>query len=300
MLLPEASPPWSFWHWGGSQTPAASTPVGAVVPYSAPPLPFDPSSIVPSGWFRYGFPGPVHDLRHHAEFISCYDRLRRIPVWVVEHITKALLAARLGDRKNSVFREDEAIPERYRARLRDYFRLGYDRGHNAPAADARFSQPAMDETFFLTNMAPQVGEGFNRDYWAHLEDLCRRLTARYDSVRVLTGSLFLPQQAADGKWYVRHEMIGSPPTIAVPTHFYKVVVGETTGRSDVAVAAFVLPNARIDNATPLTSFQVPLEAVEQSSGLELLPKATTRDLCREAKCEIVVREFARKALPPKQ
>lgn len=31
-----------------------------------------------------------------------------------------------------------------------------------PAADAKISQDAMDETFFLTNIAPQVGEGFNR------------------------------------------------------------------------------------------------------------------------------------------
>lgn len=31
-----------------------------------------------------------------------------------------------------------------------------------PAADAKISQKAMDETFYLTNIAPQVGEGFNR------------------------------------------------------------------------------------------------------------------------------------------
>lgn len=31
-----------------------------------------------------------------------------------------------------------------------------------PAADAKISQQAMDETFYLTNIAPQVGDGFNR------------------------------------------------------------------------------------------------------------------------------------------
>ena len=31
-----------------------------------------------------------------------------------------------------------------------------------PAADAKISQGAMDETFFLSNVAPQVGDGFNR------------------------------------------------------------------------------------------------------------------------------------------
>jgi len=42
------------------------------------------------------------------------------------------------------------------------FRSGYDRGHMVPAADAKISQNAMDETFFLSNVAPQVGDGFNR------------------------------------------------------------------------------------------------------------------------------------------
>ncbi len=31
-----------------------------------------------------------------------------------------------------------------------------------PAADAKISQQAMDETFYLSNVAPQVGDGFNR------------------------------------------------------------------------------------------------------------------------------------------
>lgn len=34
-----------------------------------------------------------------------------------------------------------------------------DRGHMVPAADAKMSQMAMDETFILTNIAPQVGDG---------------------------------------------------------------------------------------------------------------------------------------------
>jgi len=32
-----------------------------------------------------------------------------------------------------------------------------------PAADAKLSQEAMDDTFYLTNICPQVGDGFNRD-----------------------------------------------------------------------------------------------------------------------------------------
>lgn len=266
--------------------PAAAGSTGAV---------FDPASINPEGFYKYGFPGPVHDLQKNQEFVACYDRATRNPYWVLEHITKESLKRGNGvDRKKSVFREDELIPLKFRARLRDYFRSGYDRGHNAPAADAKFSQQAMDETFALSNMSPQVGDGFNRDYWAHLEDFARRLTQRYDSVRVMTGPLYLPRQDADDKYRVLYEVIGSPPNVAVPTHFFKLLVGERAGQEQVAVAAFVLPNAPIDNLTPLASFQVPVEAVERSAGLELLhrvPHYNKRDLCKETRCEIVVREF---------
>ena len=62
-----------------------------------------------------------------------------------------------------MFAEDTTVPVGFRARLADYFRSGFDRGHMAPAADAKFSQAAMNETFILTNISPQVGKGFNRD-----------------------------------------------------------------------------------------------------------------------------------------
>jgi endonuclease G len=195
------------------------------------------------------------------------------------------------------------VPEMYRAKLKDYFRSGYDRGHQVPAADCKFSQEAMDDTFYLTNMCPQVGNGFNRDYWSHFEDFCRRLTRKYPSVRIVTGPLYLPKQHPDGKWRVSYEVIGNPPNVAVPTHFYKVIVAEdgTTG-GPVAVGSFVLPNAVINNKTPLSEFAVPLGIVERASGLEflkLLPPNKRKDLCKEVDCSITVREFdnARKNLP---
>lgn len=48
------------------------------------------------------------------------------------------------------------------------------RGHMVPAADAKQSQLAMQETFALTNIAPQVGEGFNRHCTSSFSDLASR------------------------------------------------------------------------------------------------------------------------------
>lgn len=288
----------------------AITPVTGSSNASVPVSPGANTSLVnPSGFFKYGFPGPVHDVRYHDEFISSYDRRTRNPGWVVEHITAESILTPAGsppvDRKKSIFLEDTTIPETFRGRLADYFRSGYDRGHQAPAADAKFSQTAMDQTFYLSNMSPQVGDGFNRDYWAHFEDFCRRLTKQYVNVRIVTGPLYLPKRDPDGKFRVTYEVIGNPPNIAVPTHFYKLIVAENPVKdphSDkVAVGAFVLPNSVIPNTVPLKSFNVPLNALERSSGLEFLqklPVSQRKELCQEVTCDIIVRDF-KKALPAK-
>ena len=263
----------------------------------------------PKGLFKYGFPGPIHDIEDRYQYISCYNRQTRNPYWVLEHITPESLSMRNGNRKNSIFKEDERIPEMFRAKLQDYFRSGYDRGHQVPAADAKFSQDSMDSTFYLTNISPQVGAGFNRDYWSHFEYFCRQLTQKYSNVRIMTGPLFLPKKdEKDGKYRVTYEVIGNPPNVAVPTHFFKLIIAENpiqNPKSDkVSLAAFVLPNAPISNETKITDFEVPVNALERSTGLELLknlPKNKTVPLCKEVKCQLVIREFNNsvKSLPTK-
>jgi endonuclease G len=325
----------------GALPPAAAavarTPRSAREPTTAP--------VDPAGVFQYGFPGPVHDVATRQALVSSFDRRTRNPAWVAEHITPASLAAADGDRRHAQFVEDDAVPGKFRARLADYFRSGYDRGHLVPAADAKWAQSALDETFYLTNMCPQVGEGFNRDYWAHLEDFCRRLTRTFPSVRIVSGPLYLPrretagddaegeagavrrsrrgssggsgseggsgsgstparQGKAGGKWRVSYEVIGDPPNVAVPTHFFKVILAED-GRpgGSVALGAFVLPNAPIANDKPLADFEVPLEAVERASGLEfaqLLPAQRRRRLCAEVECSLLVRDFQKKTTTKKK
>ncbi|OCH95295.1 DNA/RNA non-specific endonuclease [Obba rivulosa] len=274
---------------------------------------------------KYGNPGPFSDHLVRRAYVAGYDRRLRHPAWTAEHLTLASLGKspldalpsgdEAGDRGKSVFTEDESIPAIFRAKLQDYFRSGYDRGHMVPAADAKASQTAMDETFFLTNIAPQVGVGFNRHYWAYLEDWCRRLTASFADVYVFTIPLYLPKHEPDGKWRVTYEVIGSPPNVSVPTHFAKVVLTSrpsspaTPNIPEISTGAFVLPNAPIPDEAKLESFAVPIEAVERASGLTLFSdtvKMSSKHICKSTKCEVIVRRFddaqkqstGRKAIAP--
>jgi endonuclease G len=176
----------------------------------------------------------------------------------------------------------------------NFYRSGYDRGHLAPAADHRSSEDRMRNTFNLCNVAPQVGDGFNRHYWARLESFVRHLTSRFDDVYVATGLLYMPQnintlkdestESFDDKssndtsqTVVQYQMIGNPPNVAVPTHFYKIVLAKNRTTDTMSLGCFVMPNAAIEESTPLTSFWTPLPLLERWSGIQFFPQLRSTD-----------------------
>lgn len=151
----------------------------------------------------------------------------------------------------------------FRSLNSDYKGSGFDRGHLAAAGNHKSDQKNCEQTFYLTNMAPQVGSGFNRDSWNRLEKYTRKLTKTYKNVYVCTGPLYLPRKEADGKSYVRYQVIGNN-NVAVPTHFYKMIVGESAD-GGLELESYVMPNQVIDDKTPLTVFQVSFTICHSSS-----------------------------------
>ena len=227
---------------------------------------------------KYGFPGLDH-VRSYEDFVLSYDRRNRVAHWVFEHLTKERLQYNNEvSRSKCEFKPDLSIHSFFRSENSDYKGSGYDRGHLAAAGNHKSHQRHIEQTFFLTNMAPQVGVGFNRDSWNRLEKYVRNLTKVYKNVYVCTGPLYLPKKEADGKKYVRYEVIGANH-VAVPTHFYKVVVAETHD-SKLEMEAFVMPNSPIADNTPLTNFLVPPESVERAAGLLFFDKISRDKLSK--------------------
>lgn len=62
------------------------------------------------------------------------------------------------------------------------------------------------------------------------------------------------RKESNGKMYVKYEVIGSQH-VAVPTHFYKMVVGENPDGS-LEMECYVMENTVIDDNISLQSFQV--------------------------------------------
>lgn len=228
------------------------------------------------GVLERGEPGSISgELFLRECYATRYDRRTKNPLWTAERLTAEDLEGSVK-RGNMRFKQDAAIPQLYQARLSDFKGSGFDRGHMVAAGDAKRSETAMQETFLLSNISPQVGAGFNRDYWERFERWCRELTRVYSTVFVITGPCYLPtfrEQAR--RWYVEYEMIGDPPNVAVPTHFFKVILTEDKA-GERNLSSFVIPNATIDDGVELKAHWVPLQELERATGLSFFDKITEK------------------------
>lgn len=226
---------------------------------------------------RLGFPS-LDTIRSYDNFILSYDRRNRTANWVLEHLTADNIVGQPIDRTNIEFFEDKSIHPYFRSTNADYRGSGYDRGHLAAAGNHRSDQRLVSQTFILSNISPQVGKGFNRDIWNRLEKYCRWKARHSSNVWVCTGPLYLPKRELNGKMYVSYEVIGQNH-VAVPTHFFKVLVIESNGSFDLE--AYVLPNCVVDDKTPIESFRVPVDTIERSAGLlffERIPRNKFRSI----------------------
>ena len=89
----------------------------------------------------------------------------------------------------------------------------YEHGHLCPAADNKWSEAAMHQSFFLSNMSPQDGD-FNSGSWEDLEKKCRHWANTYGEIFIVTGPIFFSKNyrtLPEGK-------------IAIPDAFFKVVM----------------------------------------------------------------------------
>lgn len=225
---------------------------------------------------QFGIPS-ADSIFLYPNFMLSFNRQHRIANWVIEYMVP-------DEIKMIKFKRFEDILFKSEVKIHKYFRLigsdfkdsGYDRGHYAAVGNYTYNEEFMKNTFVYTNVAPQVGKGFNRGKWNELEKYVRATAMASEGLWVCTGPLFLPQYDADKKkQFIKYEVMGLKQ-VAVPTHFFKVILYKQNG--SFIMEAFILPNEAIDKETPLNTFRVNPEVIERSSGLLFWRKLNRNDI----------------------
>lgn len=116
-------------------------------------------------------------------FIVNYNTTWLIPNWVAYELTAEETVGDVprarGFSMDLDYKDKQAMRE-------DYSSTGWDKGHMAPAADMKWSQTAMNESFYLTNICPQNHELNGKD-WHTLEKYVREWAVKYGKVWVVCG-----------------------------------------------------------------------------------------------------------------
>ena len=154
----------------------------------------------------------------------------------------------------------------------EYDGFGYDRGHLAPSADFRWSQTALSESYYYSNMSPQLA-AFNRGAWGDLEDAVRGYMYLHPTtdLYVLTGPFL-----KDGLPKIEK----GKNKVTIPERYWKVVLDLNNKKA----IGFIMPNE--DISKPLKSFAVSINQVEKETGLNFfnkLPPALQEELESQAK-----------------
>lgn len=186
-------------------------------------------------------------------FAVLNSALSKTPLVVVEKLNRSMLSDAKGEERTNEFYPDPRLARGSRAELVDFKSSGLDRGHLASAANQP-DQQSMIQSFALSNMVPQ--DPFNnRKTWAKIESDVRKYARRAQGdVFVFSGPIFRGQQRTIG-----------PDRVWVPSHLFKLVYDEASGRS----WAYILAN------TAEARVEAPVDYAEfvKQTGWQLLGRA---------------------------
>lgn len=155
----------------------------------------------------------------------CYSKQMRGAVWVAYPMHVCYTKGDAGG-QNKDWKYDPAIPSFVQPDLSSSYKDSGDgsfsRGHMLASNDRQSSKATNKQTFYYTNMSPQIQNGFNGAIWATLEKNCHEMICS-DTLYMVTGAWFGDETTTcnDNK--------GN--TVVVPTHYYKVLIRSHSGNT---------------------------------------------------------------------
>lgn len=196
------------------------------------------------------------NIIHYTGMTVSFNPRLHVPNWVAWELTEDETEGE--EPRHNKFMCDENVPGC--ADDWDYRYSGYDRGHMAPAGDMKWSEKAMEESFFLTNICPQSPD-LNRGSWKKLEEKCRILAQKDSAIIIICGPVLtdpIKEYLGDSR-------------VAVPQRFFKVILSPY-GETPTAIG-FIMPNEKVKGG--MQACAVPIDSIEAVTGhdfFHLLPE----------------------------
>lgn len=190
----------------------------------------------------------------HKGFTLSYNYDWKIPNWVAYELTDIEVMGEVP--RYDKFKPDPMVPQNVSATTNDYKHSGYDRGHLAPAADMKWDEQAMRESFYLSNICPQ-NPNLNGGVWKDLEEQVRDLASQKGSIFVACGPIVTDASTTIGE-----------NKVVVPQAFFKVLLQEEEDGT-IHTIGFVYEN--ISGRKPMSTYAMTVDEVEEITGIDFFP-----------------------------
>ena len=222
-------------------------------------------------------------IAHHMcdedtrNYTVCYSSRHRSPMWIAAPMHESYNGS---IKRIDNYDYDPTLPVNVQTRLKRSYGE-YTRGHMLGSAERNASREMNTQTFYVTNIAPQIQQGFNQQggAWNNLEKFVDgQLCA--DTLYVVTGAIYDEYTAADG------EVIKPCTTtnkndgeqVGVPTAYYKALLRTKAGNSGKSVAecktselkcaAFVVAHRSESGLKPSAENIMTIDELERLTGVD--------------------------------
>ncbi len=186
----------------------------------------------------------------HKGYTVSYNYDWKIPNWVAYELTDREVAGEVP--RYDRFKPDPMVPQNVTATTNDYKHSGYDRGHMAPAADMKWDEQAMKESFYLSNICPQ-NPNLNGGVWKDLEEQVRDLASQKGRIFVVCGPIVNDDSNTIGE-----------NKVVVPQAFFKVLLQEEDG--EIHTIGFVYENK--SGRKPMSTYAMTVDEVEEVTNID--------------------------------
>lgn len=207
-------------------------------------------------------------------------------VWSGFYFDSDLIKSGSGVKRNNPFKSDPIISD---VKDSHHSSDGYDRGHIIASADRFFDQTANNQTFYYTNMSPQIGD-FNQGFWAKVEDEVRDLSQNalnqgYSRVYITKGgdiktllTNFTGTKKANDNQYPTANANGfSSKGLAVPSAYYTVMLAEkdeqdSSNAENYITLGFYIPHqeglTKSPSVSQMQEYVYTIDEIEEKTGVD--------------------------------
>lgn len=229
---------------------------------------------VANGWLE--LPATPEGLEYHANFFSMsgqtyrnysyvWDREALVAHWVAYPLASVYLGSLSRTDK---WAYDPNVPREYQPNLTKSFSGNYDRGHQLPSADRTCCTEANEQTFYFTNMTPQL-DVLNQKIWASFETTVRDWSRNADTLYVVTGCT-----VKDSKTTATDR---DGTKVKVPTGYFKALLWysststQTSENAGFRGAAFYLEHRAYSESNINKSMSMSIDELEELVGMDFFP-----------------------------